>query len=76
MSTDIVFKNISHERAMWAADCREQHFRQVDGTNTNSSCGKWEIEIQRGQIQGERGEKPKVKTKSNKCSMRKREKDK
>lgn len=23
MSTDIVFKNISRERAMWASDCRE-----------------------------------------------------
>lgn len=57
MSIDIVFKNISYERVMWVVDCREQYFRQVDGINIGKSCGKWEIEIKRNQILGERGER-------------------
>lgn len=43
-------------RGQRAADCREEDFRQVDGTDTYKSCGKWEIGIGRSQIQGERGE--------------------
>lgn len=60
MSTDIVFKNISHERAMWAADHGEWCLQQADGTDTDKSCGKWQMEIERSQTLGERRERPGV----------------
>lgn len=34
--------------------------QQVDGADTDKRCGKWQIEIKRSQVLGERCERPGV----------------
>lgn len=34
---------------MWATDQGEWYLQQVDGPDTDKSCGKWQIGIERSQ---------------------------
>lgn len=45
---------------MWAADHGEWCLQRVDGADTDKSCGKGQIEIERNQSLGKRRERPAV----------------